>query len=221
MVFGVFPVGSANDFARAQGITSNLQKYLGHLSQTDPIYIDCGKIVYTNKNQLHAAYFLNICEVGFGAEAVKKINNKTHFFSPDFSFLLAITQTFLGYKKKEVSLNFNGSMWKNKLLIAAFANSNCFGGGLYIAPDASIADGLLDVAIIGEVNTFDYFLKIGQLKKKQKIQHPKVQYTQTQFVEILSTQEVGIEADGEYLGTTPATVEILPLSLLTISSPKK
>ena len=92
------------------------------------------------------------------------------------------------------------------------------GGGIFIAPDAKLDDGLLDVTFIGDVNTFDYFTKIGQLKKGQKINHPQIEYHQTQKATISSALQIGIEADGEYLGTLPANVELLPGNINFVDS---
>jgi len=216
-VFGVFPIGSANDFARAQKLTYDLKQFIYSITKTKQI--DCGFVSFTNlKKETEQAYFLNICEVGFGPEAVKKVNAKPHFWPVDFSFLVSITQTFFSYKRQIAKVNFNDVTWQNKLLIASFANSNCLGGGIFIAPDAKLDDGLLDVTFIGDVNTFDYFTKIGQLKKGQKINHPQIEYHQTQKATISSALQIGIEADGEYLGTLPANVELLPGNINFVDS---
>ena len=218
-IFGVFPIGSANDFARAQKLTRNLRQFLEIIDQEKIKQIDCGVAIYMNlKKETEQAYFLNICEVGFGPEAVKKVNAKPHFWPVDFSFLVSITQTFFSYKRQTAEVKFNEVNWQNKLLIASFANSNCLGGGIYIAPDAKIDDGLLDVTLIGDVSTFDYFTKIGQLKKGLKIKHPQIEYHQTKKAFITSTLPIGIEADGEYLGTLPAEVSILPKAIQIVDS---
>lgn len=47
-------------------------------------------------------------------------------------------------------------------------------------------------------------------------QHPKIDIFQTKRIEVLSEQNVGLEADGELLGETPMTCTILPAALRVI-----
>lgn len=208
-VFGVFPIGSANDFARGQHLSNSLHHLFQAIEKDNTQLLDVGIThFHTEKGTSESAFFLNICEIGFGPEAVKKVNAKPHFFPPDLSFLLAITQTFFTYSPQHVTLTVDDSTWEGKLLIAGFANSTCLGGGIYLAPEAKINDRLLHVTRIGNVSAFDYLTKIGKLKKGETLTHPKIDYSIGKNIKATSPHPIAIEADGEFLGYLPAEIEL-------------
>ena len=170
--------------------------------------IDVGEIELQKKGEIW--YFLNVCDVGFGPEVVKKVNSKKHFLPPNISFLWAISKTLFTYQAKEISIEINNKSIKAKTLLGAVANSSCFGGGIFIAPNAKIDDGQLNFTRIGDVSMMDYVLQIGKLKKKQFVKHPEISYHKTESVRFNSIEEIGIEADGEYIGELPCVVKIKP-----------
>lgn len=206
--FGILPIGSANDFARAQKLSKSFNNLCLSIENEKIKSIDVGKIELQKNGELW--YFLNVCDVGFGPEVVKKVNSKRHILPPDLSFLWAITKTLFSYKAKSISIEINNKTLAGKTLVGAFANSSCFGGGIYIAPDAKIDDGQLNFTRIGDVSMLDYLLQIGKLKKKQFVKHPEISYQKTKSVRLNSNEKVGIEADGEYVGELPCTVKIKP-----------
>jgi diacylglycerol kinase (ATP) len=102
-------------------------------------------------------------------------------------------------------------------------NSRFFGGGMKIAPDARLDDGLLDVVNIGDIKTAKILLRAYTLYRGTHLTLEEVKSTRAKKIEVRAAQTdqvVNIETDGELPGTLPARFEIVP-GVLKIRVPKK
>ncbi len=128
--------------------------------------------------------------------------------------LAAIVRTLAGYRKQRVNIRSdNGLDFDGPLLAAAFGNGRSFGAGLQILPDACISDGELDCLVVGNVGLREFLGKLRQLRAGQHVDHPEVHYHRCRSLTVSADHNLGVEADGEFLGTLPATVRILPGAL--------
>ena len=96
------------------------------------------------------------------------------------------------------------------------ANARYFGGGMMIAPDAKVNDGLLDVINIGDINTAKIILNAYTLYRGTHLNLPEVADILARSIHarpFSDGDEVHIEVDGELLGMLPAAYEIVPGSL--------
>ena len=81
------------------------------------------------------------------------------------------------------------------------------------APDADLADGLLDVMIIGDINKADLLWSLPRIFKGTHLTHPKVNMRKAREIEIRTEAPLYLQADGELLGQVPASFRILPSAL--------
>ena len=98
----------------------------------------------------------------------------------------------------------------------AIANSRFFGGGMKIAPDAAINDGLLDVINIGDIKTAKILLNAHTLYSGTHLNLAEVKSTQARVIEVSPLDKsaaVHLEIDGELPGKLPAVYEIVPGAL--------
>ena len=93
----------------------------------------------------------------------------------------------------------------NNLVVA---NGQFFGGGMKIAPKAVPTDGLLDVQI-EHARKKDAIALMPKIYKGQHVPHPDILEAKRARITIESDRPLPIEADGEVLGVTPATFEVL------------
>ena len=91
----------------------------------------------------------------------------------------------------------------------AIANGKTFGNAIYIAPDANAGDGVFNSFIAGDVPLWKFLMFLQTLKKKRKINDPHIHYNTLARVELSSTEECGLEAEGEFVGLLPATITVL------------
>lgn len=208
---GLLPYGSANDFAKSIHASKSIEALAALIHSKSIGKVDLGKIILHDSGE--ARYFLNIAGIGLSAEVVRHMERAGSFLGPGLNYFFNILRGFLTYRKKVVTCQAPSWQWRGKILQLAVANGRYFGHGICIGPGAEIADGQFQAAIFGDLRIWDYLKNINRLKKGQKIDLPQVQYFDATHVLIQGEVPVGIEADGEYVGTTPATLSILPKAI--------
>ncbi|HVW90836.1 MAG TPA: hypothetical protein VHC01_15355, partial [Gaiellaceae bacterium] len=80
-------------------------------------------------------------------------------------------------------------------------------------PDAATDDGLFDVVLIGDVSKVDFLTTAPKIYKGRHVRHPKVEVLRSTRVRVDAPETLPIELDGEQVGTTPATFEVVPGAL--------
>ena len=204
---GLLPYGSANDFARSAGISRSPEALVALLESRSTQRLDLGKIVLEQTGETR--YFINIAGLGLSPEVARKVSQTSSVLGPGFNYFRQILSGFAGYEKKQVRCTAGPWQWEGKLLQMAVANGRYFGNALCIAPDARLADGQFEVAIFGDLSVWDYIRNLGNLKKGARINHEQVYYHHASQVQIESRDACGIEADGEYVGLSPATISVV------------
>jgi len=210
-VIGVLPCGSANDFARTAQLSNSIEKLIELIKCNTCRKIDLGHILLHKTKE--SRYFINIAGIGLGPEVVQSMAQSSSVLGPGFNYFKQIIKAFLRYKKKEVNCTGNTWQWRGKLLQMAVANGRYFGNAICPTPDATLTDGQFHVAIFGNLSLWDYLKNLSKLKKGLKINHSQVCYHVASEVLLESSDSCGIEADGEYVGLTPATIRMVPKAI--------
>ena len=81
------------------------------------------------------------------------------------------------------------------------------------APNADLADGLLDVVVIDDLSKLDLLKSLPRIYKGTHLSHPKVTVKRAREIDIRPRQQMSLQADGELLGQAPAHVYMLPAAL--------
>jgi diacylglycerol kinase (ATP) len=212
-VLGIIPIGSGNDFARAQRFTDNARELATRLQRFETRRIDLGKIVSREQGTEQTHYFINIADVGMGPEVVKRLNESDRLFGSAFSYYSAIIKNFFTYKPITLTVTSDRESWQGKIRTFAIANGKYFGHGLCVAPSADDHDGQFETFLCGDVSVLDFIRYSGTLKNGKYIRHPKVQYSHGTTFELSSAEPASLEADGEVVGSLPAKVTLMPQAI--------
>jgi diacylglycerol kinase (ATP) len=102
---------------------------------------------------------------------------------------------------------------------AAVANGQYQGGGIRIAPEAVIEDGLADVTVVERVSLAEVAANLPILYSGALYSHPKVRHWRAARVRAEAETEVPVELDGEPVGSLPLEIEALPQALRFIFPP--
>ena len=209
---GIYPAGSGNDFVKTVYKNISLKRLKFLIESESYKMIDVGWARFQNlqcKEEIR--FFMNITDVGMGGETVKKKSNLPRWMSASFSYFWAITTTLFLYKNRSVKAHNKSFSWQGKIINLVVANGKYFGNGLGIAPSAKVTDGEFLLVIIGDITMLDYFKHLNIVKKCIKIEHPKVSYYKVNTITIESntSEKITIDMDGEFIGTTPMTLQCL------------
>jgi YegS/Rv2252/BmrU family lipid kinase len=135
---GILPFGSGNGLARHNGIPMNIEKAISLIKKNKATRIDTC--------ELNNQPFINMSGVGFDAHIGKLFaKSKTRGFKTYFSTTI---NEFKNYKSQKYSITADGQKINEKAFLISFANSSQYGNNAYIAPNAKMDDGLLDVCIM-------------------------------------------------------------------------
>lgn len=196
----LLPQGTGNDFAR--GFSCNISDWQESVfSQSDDL-IDIG--------QINNRYFINIAGIGFDAYVVKALQDKPAMSSFGYSF--AGFKHLLSYKPRRLVGNFAGQAVSQINLITVFANHRYFGGGLAIAPKAQLNNGLLDCYAMNARGSFANLYRFLRLLLRSHHSMKGLIYQQLNSA-VITSEGLSIEADGELIGETPATIKVHPQAL--------
>jgi diacylglycerol kinase (ATP) len=169
----VVPSGSGNDFARALGlcrVSHSLAAWRGFCAGPGNVRsIDLGIIVpLQGAGESPAAhepgrYFCSVAGVGLDSEVARRANELPRWLRGHGGYALTLAPTifrFAPFPMKVLKPDEAGH-WTVRsdrpTILAAFANTSTYGGGMKIAPRARMDDGQLEVCVIGGIDPFKLF----------------------------------------------------------------
>ena len=213
---GVIPRGTGGDLRRTIGLDGDVFRSAARL-KGEARAIDVGRVDYQDDGGGPASrYFINVAEVGVGARVVELANASSKVLGGKLTFKLASMRALLGWRDLAIRAFFDGGPAEElSITTFAIANGRYFGGGMMVAPDARLDDGLFHVTIWSNFTLADFILKSGAMYdgSHTKLEGTSTRSARTIRLEPVSAAPVGIEVDGERIGQLPATFSVLPGAL--------
>lgn len=200
-IFGLIPLGTVNDFARALSIPLDHEEAASVVSSQRTKAADIGKI----NNQ----FFMNVLAVGAVAEATYNVSVKQKTLLGPLAYLIEGGKALVKKTPFKLTVNHDLGKWQGEAYLMVAALTNSVGGFNTVAPDAQINDGKIHVLIIKDLS-LPNIMKIvpsllwGELKK-----HDQVEYFQTSFLDVSSDEELAVNIDGDEGVPLPFKAQIL------------
>jgi len=220
LMLGFIPNGTGCDFIRTVSIPQNIEQAMDLIASGHTRSIDLGVLVFQDhKGRDRCRYFHNIASFGLGGEVAQRVNRTTKALGPFISFMWATLISVFLYGTKSMRILIDGSFEKEvSAWNVVVANGQYHGGGMRVAPDASVCDGLLHVTIIGDLTIPEVFLNLSKLYNGRICDIDKVIARTCKKVASISDDRVLIEVDGEQPGMLPMVVKIVPGALNIIAN---
>ncbi|MGH2806975.1 MAG: diacylglycerol/lipid kinase family protein [Actinomycetota bacterium] len=206
-VFGVISSGTGSDFIKTFGLPAAPGVAVAHLDGGESFPIDIGKIVYQDDGREVVRYFPNIAEAGIGADVVARAQRLPRWLGPTV-YLTAFWLVMRKHKSTQVTVDLVDRKYEGPANNIVVANCQFFGGGMKIAPKAAPTDGLLDIQI-EHARKREAIALMPKVFKGEHLPHPDIEEFKRVRCHVSSDRPLRIEADGEVLGHTPATFEVL------------
>ncbi|MVZ63568.1 diacylglycerol/lipid kinase family protein [Sphingobacterium humi] len=175
---GIIPEGSGNGLALYLGIPMNESAALRRINRFESIAVDCARVGERR--------FFNIAGIGFDASVSDKFANET--FRGPVGYLRTAINVLSKYKPKKYKLLIDGKEYEREAFMISVANSPQYGNNAYIAPNASITDGMLDVCIVHKFPLYSLPLMLFHLFNKTA--------DQSEYVEIIPGKKISIFQEG-------------------------
>jgi diacylglycerol kinase (ATP) len=220
----VVPVGSGNDFARALGLRRVRDSLLAWrrfcVGQDHVRAIDLGVItpleVAGGAPAPHEScrYFGSVAGVGLDGEVVRRANALPRWVRGHGGYALTLVPTLfrLAPLPMKILVPDEAGGWTTRsdqpTILAAFANTSTYGGGMKIAPRARMDDGQLDVCVIGGIDPFKLACLFPTVYFGRHLGIRGVEYFQTARLRVETEAPLDVYADGEYVCQTPVEVAV-------------
>lgn len=152
IALGILPFGSGNGLARSLGVPMNTREALLFVVNNEIKTVDSGII-----NNIP---FFCTSGVGFDAKigALFASSTKRGFSS----YVKIVLKEFISYKPQNYSITIDGKTQEVNAFLIAFANAGQYGNDFYIAPEASMNDGILHITVL---KPFRFFSVLGLVIK--------------------------------------------------------
>jgi YegS/Rv2252/BmrU family lipid kinase len=206
-ILGILPGGRGNDLARVLGIPTEVDEAVEVLATGQPRAIDVGEV--------NGRRFLGIASCGFDSDA-NRIANEARWVKGRLVYAYAALRALIAWKPANFVLHLDGERRELTGYSVAAANSKAFGGGMFIAPDAELDDGLLDVVTIAQVSKLRYLRGLPKVFDGSHVDNDEVTVSRTAELSIEADRYFAVYADGDHLADLPATVRVIRGALRVI-----
>ncbi|MEM6721482.1 MAG: diacylglycerol kinase family protein [Bacteroidota bacterium] len=206
----VIPLGTGNDWVKTYQIPKNITKAVEIIKTEHTILQDIGKLTLLNEQK--TVYFNNVAGLGFDGYVVKR-NERLKFLGP-ISFLVSTVLGLINYRLSEFTVKSKEKQITSKSLLTIVGICQYSGGGMQLTKDVDPQDGLFDVSMAKKFTFWSLVKNVSSLFNGTIVHHQQVETFKTDVVTITTSQEnIYIQADGELVGTSGFTGEIVPKAL--------
>ncbi len=213
-----YPIGSGNDFVKYFGTAEDF------LNLPSLIH---GKEIEIDLMRFNNRYVINIFNIGLDADVGDRMINykRLPLVSGKGAYILGVIVSFFKKLTKKLKIFVDGEMlYSGEVTLCAAANSICYGGGFYCAPQASVSDGLMDIVAVKKLSRLKFLRFIKTYKKGEHLDREELKdlifFRRGKLVEIESEKPINCCLDGEILKDSKIRIEIFP-KLLKFIIPKK
>lgn len=199
---GVLPLGTANDFARTLEIPSQLAAAVDTLIT--------GKVVDVDLGRVDGRAYLNVASVGLSVAVTQRLTPGLKQWLGRLAYPVATLGAYRSHRPFAARLELeNGDVLELRdLMQVAVGNGRHYGGGLTVAPNASIDDHLLDVYAVEQGRLRDHLSLAGLLRSGQLVEHERVHHVTARSMRLVTDEVLPVNLDGEIAASTPATFAV-------------
>ncbi|MEP6698670.1 MAG: diacylglycerol kinase family protein, partial [Verrucomicrobiota bacterium] len=206
---GLIPLGTGNDFARTIGLPADANDCLDLILKAHTRPIDLVRV--TSRGVRH---FINVSAGGFSGVMNEKLTPEVKATWGPLAYIRCAAAALpeLRAYVTRVALD-DEECISMRLYNVIVGNGRYVAGGIPIAPEAQPDDGLLDLVLIPERPATALALLAPQVLMGSHLTSDSIIYRRARRVTINSRPGMWFNIDGELVGNSPATFEVLPHAL--------
>ncbi|HEX5146601.1 MAG TPA: diacylglycerol kinase family protein [Conexibacter sp.] len=205
-VLALLPGGRGNDFARGLGIPRDVAGAAALIANGREQAIDLGAC--------GERAFVGIASCGFDSDA-NRIANDTAV-PGDLAYVYGALRALASWRAARFELELDGEPLVHVGYNVAAANGRQYGGGMRIAPDASLQDGEFDVVTVADVPRRRFLRGLPRVFSGRHVANEEVDVRHARELRIAADRPFALYADGDPIAELPATVRTLPAAVRVI-----
>lgn len=218
VTLAVLPAGSANDWTRMYKIPKDYDRAVDTIIEGRTVRQDIARIEYSQAGVRNSRYMVNVAGIGLDANICYRCNiAKNKGDSGEMAYVKAAFKALLGRTCTPAKVVVDGrSFFSGKMFSVAFGIGKYSGGGMMQVPDAVADDGLVNVMVAAKVSKIKFLLLFKDLFKGIIYKVKEVSHIMAKRVTVITRRPDRVEIDGEVVGTTPMTLEVIPQALRVV-----
>ncbi|MCS7012301.1 MAG: YegS/Rv2252/BmrU family lipid kinase [Chloroherpetonaceae bacterium] len=224
---GCIPLGSGNDFysnlsgntaPRRLPLDNAVRKVLNQRVQT----IDTGAVLFQSQRGKYQRAFLNSMGIGFTGE-IARVAKSVRYLRGDLIYLYALWWVGRTHRAAPMTIELTTPTGQQTCYEQVFSimigNGKREGGKFWIAPEAEMNDGWLDICILKEFPIWQLPKWVYAFLRGKHIYTSQVIYTKVKAADIHLLRPESMHLDGEVFEQVSGTVsvQVVPQSLNVIA----
>jgi YegS/Rv2252/BmrU family lipid kinase len=206
---GALLTGRGRDAARNLGLAAEPRAAARRLVEGADVHVDLVRADWPDGTR---RYLVGAAGAGFDAAVARRV--AAGGGRGTLPYLRAVVTTLSAHATVAAAIEADGARaWAGRLSTAVVANGAHYGGGMKIAPAAAVADGLLDLVVVGDLGRLELLRWLPRVYRGGHLANPKVVTQRARRVTIQPAAPLPVHVDGEAAPDTPVTFVICPGAL--------
>jgi YegS/Rv2252/BmrU family lipid kinase len=210
----ILPLGTTSVLARELNMPKDMERALDIALNGKAQTIHLGRITCkTHDSKLLTRHFLLMAGIGFDGETVYGVNEKIKTITGKGAYILSGIKTILRYNPSQITLKYDSEQRSGYNVI--IGKASCYGGDFKITPDARLTDPYFYVFLMHQKGRLNLIRYISGIIKESHLKLKDISYFRASEIKIEGNAHIQI--DGDYLGTTPAKIDVVPDALKLVT----
>ena len=195
VVMGVLPAGSGNDYVKALGVGTDLERALEVLIG--------GKVRAVDAGEVNGVRFNNGLGIGFDAEVAAGVVEAPTYLGGTGRYMWSVGRLLWGFRCHEATLGLDrAEIVEARTILVAVALGTTYGARFRLAPEARLDDGLFDVVWSEELSRAEVLRLVPAALGGTLLKHPKVHLARAREIRVELAEEIPAHVDGEIFEPT-------------------
>lgn len=200
----ILPLGTTNVLAKELAMPEDINAALESAVSKTPKTISLGQIELISDSSSVSRYFCLMTGVGFDAKTVFDVNKTIKKLSGKSAYILSGLKNLFSYYPNKLFFKIDGKEYSGYAAIIGKASR--YGGNFRATPDANLAEPAFYTCIFKGGNRSDLLRYVLGIIRGDHLKHKDIIYLKSADIEIQGAAH--IQADGDYIGTTPARISV-------------
>ncbi|WP_068162298.1 diacylglycerol kinase [Rhodococcus phenolicus] len=202
---GIVPAGTGNDHARVLGIPADPVAAVDVIAGGRIRTIDLGRATPTG---LRPLWFGTVLASGFDSLVTDRAN-RMRWPRGHLRYNAATLAELADLRLLPYRITMDGKTFEAEATMVSVGNSTTYGGGMRIAPDALLDDGMLDVIVVTSASRSRLLRLFPTVYRGTHVDLDEVSVYRARSVQ-LDCPGITAYADGERIGPLPLDLEAVP-----------
>ncbi len=197
---GVFPSGTANDFAAHLNIPKDIEACCK--------IIEKGRIKRVDIGKANESYFLNVCSAGLLTDVPYKTDTVMKNALGKLAYYMKSIEEIPKFTPVKMRIQYGNRVIEDSILLFLILNGSSAGGFNKLAPYAKIDDGLMDVIAVKNTNITIILALFLKILRGEHIGDPNLYHFQTDKLILTCDGSCETDVDGERGPDLPLNIEV-------------